>query len=290
MNKEINNALTDEVKEGLTEESLSKLEQHFNEKVKLHVEKALNEQDEEYSVALEKFLGALDADHSNKLKKVVEAIELNHTNKLKRVVAKYEQALTEDANKFRSDLVSKISNYLDLYLEKTVPQDTIIEAVNNKRAVTMLDSIRSALGVDLALAKESVREAVLDGKNQINEARTELEDLKSKFIAMEQENASLKSRLYLEQKTAGLSDQKKGYVKKILSNKSYDFVKENYDYTISMFDKREEEKLQDLTEEAKAQAVTGSVDRVVVEEKTFTQPTQTDNSVASVYVAELRKY
>lgn len=290
MNKEINNALTDEVKEGLSEESLTKLEQHFNEKVKLHVEKALNEQDEEYSVALEKFLGALDADHSNKLKKVVEAIELNHTNKLKRVIAKYEQALTEDANKFRSDLVSKISNYLDLYLEKTVPQDSIVEAVNNKRAATMLDSIRTALGVDLALAKESVREAVLDGKNQINEARTELEDLKSKFIAMEQENASLKSRLYLEQKTAGLSDEKKGYVKKILSNKSYDFVKENYDYTVSMFEKREEEKLQDLTEEAKAQAVAGSVDRVVVEEKTNTQPVQQDSSVASVYVAELRKY
>ena len=289
MNKEINNALTDDVKGDLSEESLNKLEQHFNEKVKLHVEKALNEQDEEYSVALEKFLSALDTDHSNKLKKVVEAIETNHTNKLKKVIAKYEQALTEDANKFRGDLVAKISNYLDLYLEKTVPQDSIVEAVKNKRAVTMLESIRSALGVDMALAKESVREAVLDGKNQINEARTELEDLKSKFIAMEQENASLKSRLYLEQKTAGLSDEKKGYVKKILSNKSYDFIKENYDYTTSMFDKREEEKLQDLTEEAKTQAVTGAVDRVVVEEKTTTTPTQ-ENPVASFYVAELKKY
>lgn len=289
MNKEINNALTDDVKGDLTEESLNKLEQHFNEKVKLHVEKALNEQDEEYSVALEKFLSALDTDHSNKLKKVVEAIETNHVNKLKKVIVKYERALTEDANKFRGDLVAKISNYLDLYLEKTVPQDSILEAVNNKRAGMMLQSIRSALGVDMALAKESVREAVLDGKNQINEAHNELEDLKSKFIAMEQENASLKSRLYLEQKTAKLSDDKKGYVKKILANKSYDFIKENYDYTISMFDKREEEKLQDLTEEAKTQAVTGAVDRVVIEENTITTPTQ-DNPVTSHYIAELRKY
>lgn len=288
MNKEINNALTDEVKDSLTEESLSKLEQHFNDKVKLHVEKALNEQDEEYSVALEKFLGALDADHSNKLKKVVEAIELNHTNKLKKVITKYEQALTEDANKFRTDLVSKISNYLDLYLEKTVPQKSIVEAANNKRASTMLNSIRSALGVDLALAKESVREAVLDGKNQINEARKELEDLKSKFNVMEQDTVSLKSRLYLEQKTTGLSNDKKGYIKKILANKSYEFIKENFEYTVSMFDKREEEKIQDLTVEAKAQAVASSVDRVVIEEQK--QPVQTENSTTSFYIAELSKY
>lgn len=290
MNKEIKDALTDDVKEVLTEESLSKLEQHFNEKVKLHVEKALNEQDEEYSVALEKFLDALDADHSNKLKKVVEAIELNHTNKLKKVITKYEGALNEEANNFRTSLVTKISDYMELYLEKLVPQDAILQAVENKRANTMLNSIRSALGVDLAIAKESVREAILDGKNQINEAHSELEDLKSKFIATEQENANLKAKLYLEQKTATLSDDKKGYIKKILSNKSYDFIKENFDYTVLMFDKREEEKLQGLTEEAKQQATSTTVDRVVVEESVQPTQSQQDNPVASLYLTELTRY
>lgn len=290
MNKEIKDALTDDVKEVLTEESLTKLEQHFNEKVKLHVEKALNEQDEEYSVALEKFLDALDVDHSNKLKKVVEAIEANHVNKLKKVITKYETALNEDAETFRKNLVGKISNYLDLYLEKTIPQDAVLEAVQNKRAVNVINSIRTALGVDMALAKESVREAVLDGKTQIDEARKELEGLKSKFGAMEQENASLKARLYLEQKTAVLSDDKKGYIKKILSNKSYDFIKENFDYTISMFDKKEEEKLQDLTEEATQQARSTTVDRVVVEESAQPATTSDQNPVASLYLTELTKY
>lgn len=285
---DIKDALQPEVKDVLTEESLGKLEQHFNEKVKLHVEKALNEQDEEYSLALEKFLDALDTDHSAKLRKVVEAIETNHTNKLKKVISKYETALTTEANAFRSDLVAKISNYLDLYLEKSIPQDAVLEAVQNKRATTVLNSIRTALGVDLALAKESVRDAVLDGKNQINEARTELEDLKAKFNAIEQENAQLKSRLYLEQKTAELPDNKKGYVKKILSNKGYEFIKENFDYTVSMFDKSEEEKLQVLAEQAKKQ--TSQVDRVVVEESTSSAPQQQEAGVTSIYLQELHKY
>ena len=55
-----------------------------------------------------------------------------------------------------------------------------------------------------------------------------------------------------------------------------------------MFDKREEEKIQDLTVEAKAQAVASSVDRVVIEEQK--QPVQTENSTTSFYIAELSKY
>lgn len=286
---DIKEALNEDAKEILTQESLTKLEQHFNEKVTLHVEKALNEQDDEYSAALEKFLEALDADHSNKLKKVVEAIELNHTNKLKNVVKKYEGTLNEEANAFRQDLVSKISSYLDLYLEKVVPQTMIEEAVKNKQAITMLNSIRNALGVDMALAKESVRTAVIDGKNQINEARTELEDLKAKFVALEQDNTALRAKLYLEQKTADLSDNRKGYIKKILGGKSLEFIKENFDYTVSMFEKKEEERIQALTEQAKDHGV--KADRVVVTESVSTnEQSQPTSSTAGLYLSELQKY
>lgn len=291
MSDTIKDTLNEEAKEILTQESLTKLEQHFNEKVNLHVEKALNEQDEEYSTALEKFLEALDADHSTKLKKVVEAIEVNHTNKLKKVINKYEGALTTEANEFRKELVSKISAYLDLYLEKIAPQEELVVAVEEKRASNMLNSIRSALGVDLALAKESVRSAVIDGKNQINEARTELEDLKSKFIALEQDNSALRAKLFIEQKTSDLSNDKKGYVKKILNGKSLDFIKENYDYTVSMFEKREEERIQALTEQAKATSTTQSVDRVVVQESAQPQqPQSQSHEPTSLYLSELQKY
>lgn len=287
---DIKDTLNEEAKEILSNESLTKLEQHFNGKVTLHVEKALNEQDEEYSAALEKFLEALDTDHSAKLKKVVEAIEINHTNKLKKVISKYEGALTTEANDFRKDLVSKISSYLDLYLEKLIPQDTLVEAVKNKQATTMLESIRAALGVDMALAKESVRSAVIDGKNQINEARTELEDLKAKFNALEQDNQTLRAKLFVEQKTADLSNDKKGYVKKILTGKSLDFIKENYDYTISMFEKKEEERLQDLTEQAKATSASSRVDRVVLQESA-PAPVQTQtHEPTNLYLSELQKY
>lgn len=287
---DIKEALQPEVKEVLSEESLTKIEQHVNTKVGLHVEKALVKQDEEYSVALEKFLQALDADHSAKLKKVVEAIEINHVGKLKKVIQKYEKALNEEAEGFRQTLVSRLSKYIDLYLEKAVPQEAIEEAVRNKRSEMVLQSVRKVLGVDLALAKESIREAVMDGKSQINEAQTELESVKQQLAELQKENGLLKAKYFLEQKVTSLPEDKRGYVKKILGNKSYEFIKENYDYTVSMFDKKEEEKLQALTEQAKQEATSAKVDRVVVEEKTQpTQPTQ-DNPVATVYLSELQKY
>ena len=95
--------------------------------------------------------------------------------------------------------------------------------------------------------------------------------------------------MYLEQKTNDLSDQKKGYIKKILSNKSLDFIKENFDYTVSMFDKREQENLQDLTEQAKTQSVSHKVDRIV-EEKVQQSHETPVNETANVYLSELKKY
>ena len=73
---------------------LTDIENAFNsrleEKAKLHVDKALLEQDELYSTKLEQLLEAIDADHSAKLEKVVKAIDNDRVSKLKAVVTKYE--------------------------------------------------------------------------------------------------------------------------------------------------------------------------------------------------------
>ena len=289
----IKEALKPEVKDALSEDSQKKIEQLFNEKVDkkveervaLQLEKALNDQDEEYSVALEKFLNALDTDHSNKLKKVVESIETNHTQKLKRVVSKYEKALTTEAADFKSEIVGNLSKYLDLYVDQAIPQAAVMEAVENKNAAKILNSIRKTLGVDLALAKESVKDAILDGKQQSDEARKGLEDLKAKVAVLATENADLKAKLFVEQKTAELPDNKKKYIKKVLSGKSIDFIQENFDYTVSMFDKKENENLKVLTEQAKDQ--TSKADRIV-EESTKTQ--QAEKQPVNPYLAELQKY
>ena len=133
----------------LTPESMTEIQNAINskvqDKVNIHVEKALAEQDELYSKKLSQLLEAIDADHSAKLEKVVEAVDADRAEKLKIVIKKYEKILTEDANNFKSQLVESISDYLDTYLAEAVPADEIKEAVRNKKAITVTSKIHNIL-------------------------------------------------------------------------------------------------------------------------------------------------
>jgi hypothetical protein len=96
-NNNISSVLREATKDILTEDVLKEIEAAFNstvnERVQLHVEKALSEQDADYSKKLETLVEAIDTDHTDKLKKVVEAIDADRAEKLKTVVEKYETAL-----------------------------------------------------------------------------------------------------------------------------------------------------------------------------------------------------
>ena len=97
-------------------------------------------QDDEYSTKLEHLLEAIDIDHTKKLDKVMEAIDKNHSQKMVDVVKKYSKVINEEAGAFKNDLVNKVSKFLDLYLEKLVPQKSINEAVVNRKSKKKLRS------------------------------------------------------------------------------------------------------------------------------------------------------
>ncbi len=145
MDKDITQVLKEAAKDILTEDVLKDIETAFNtaveNKVAIHVEKALNEQDEDYASKLDSLIKAIDADHTAKLKMVVEAIDTDRAEKLKKIVEKYEAALVKEAADFKSSLVDQVSNYLELYLEEKLPLAEVQEAVNNQRAVATLNEI-----------------------------------------------------------------------------------------------------------------------------------------------------
>ena len=265
---------------------LTDIENAFNsrleEKAKLHVDKALLEQDELYSTKLEQLLEAIDADHSAKLEKVVKAIDNDRVSKLKAVVTKYENTLNEDAEVFKAQLVESISEYLDAFLEESVPTAEIKEAVKNKKAITVLEGLRKHLAVDSALEKQSIKDAVADGKSQINEANSRLESALQEKDAVIEELNDIKSNLLIEQKTSRLDERTSKFVKKMLDGKSYDYIAENFDYTLKLFGKKEESRLESLKTEALKDTSKSDVlqEQVVVE---------TPNA-ASPYMSELSKY
>lgn len=307
-NKKFKEMLKEVSKDILSEDSISQIQEAFdaavNERVELHLDKALLEQDEQYASKLEKLLEAIDADHCNKLNKLVEAIDTNHAEKLKQIVNKYQSALDTEASTLKESLVDNISNYLELYVEKSLPMEHIQEAVNNKRAKSVLSELRQVLAVDSVLAKESIKTAIEDGKRQIDES-SKLADSATNEAKILKENLDrAQAELILERKTQGLPERKKEYIKRVLSGKSAEFITENFDYTVELFEKDDETARVSLREQVRQQRRVQKKDADVVIEDTKTeQPTsevveesasnldeQGSKPYFETYMGELGKY
>ena len=72
-----------------------------------------------------------------------------------------------------------------------------------------------------------------------------------------------------------------------MKSKSAQFITENIDYALSLFDKTEKERLQNIKEQAVQESATASVDRPVVEEKV---EEITEQVFMNPYLKELSKY
>ncbi len=147
-----------------------------------------------------------------------------------------------------------------------------------------LSNLRKVLAVDSTLMSESVKEAVVDGKTQIDELSTELTKLKKENKVLKEAYTKQKAHLLLEAKTAGLPDSKKGYLVKILSDKTPEFIEENFDYTAKLFDKKEKERLTVIKEEAykKRKVKTDAPVQPISEKKEQQKP-------YNPYLAELKR-
>lgn len=250
MKKNIKNLFSEELQNVLTEDTLTAIEEAFNQKVNLSVEAALLEQDEVYADKLKSLINTLDKDRTVKMKRVVEAIDKNNASKLVNVVKKYERQSKQDFKKFKGQLVESISSYLDAFLKESLDEKDFSQAVKNKTAFNVLENLRKVLAVDSVLMKESVQEAVIDGKNQIVSLQKENADLKKKYEALVKVNQKTETVALIESKTSKFNETKKNFVKKAFEDKSPQFIKENFDYVVRLFDKQEKSKLQTLKEDA----------------------------------------
>lgn len=281
----VSTLITDEAKQVLTEESLQAIEDAFTKKLELTVESALAQQDDLYAKKLQQLISAIDKDHTTKLKRVVESIDKNNSNKLIKVVKKYERELTNEASNFKETLVESISNYLEEFLDEAVPTEAIAEATKNRTAREVLGNLRKVLAIDSALMSESVQDAVVDGKKQIDELSKKVEDLSRENALIKENYYKTKAALILESKTSGLSDKKKEYIKRVLGDKTPKFIEENFDYTLRLFDKKEQERINIIKEQAFNERKV-KADAPVIRESV--QPKQPQES--NPYISELQRY
>lgn len=246
----VNDLLPENAREILTEESLTAIEQAFSSKLKLTVESALAQQDELYAEKLNQLITAIDKDHTSKLKTVIEAVDRNNAKKLLTVVKKYENTLTKEASKFKNTLVESISDYLEEFINEAIPFESIQEATKNRTAREVLTNLRKVLAVDSALMSESVQGAVIDGKNQIDALSQQVEKLTNENNILKESYLKTKANLLIESKTSTLPEKQKEYIKRVLGDKTPKFIEENFDYTLKLFEKKEQERIEVIKEEA----------------------------------------
>jgi hypothetical protein len=252
MKKNKQNLFSEDVQKslGLSDESVSAIQKALEAKVDLAVEAALVEQDEVYAAKLGSVMESLDKDRTIKMKKLMEAFDRDKTTKLVKVVKKYEREQQGDLIRFKKQLTESVSAYLEEFLNESIPAKDIEQAVKNKTAMNVLDNLRRVFAIDSAVMKESVSDAILQGKTELDKLRNENASLKSNLKVITEEKNNTQVKLFLEGKTSKYPESKKNFIKKALGDKSLTFIKENFDYTVRLFEKQEKKQLEVIKEEA----------------------------------------
>ena len=285
--------INEETAKAITEAFESAVEEKVNARVSLEVESVLTKQDEDHASKLKKLLEAIDTDHTNKLQTVVNALTENHTDKLKNIVSFYRKSLNEKAQNFSTNIVSEISNYLDLYLNKNVPNLQLKEAVQNTYARKQLDKIRELVGIDSDYINESVKSVVSKGKSKIDELNEKLNDSYQENHTLLEKLKINETAVLLEKKTKGMPSSKKEYIFNLLNDKDSSYIEENFNYVVEMFERGEEDKTSDLVQEATKKAFSrdASVPKksTINESASFSNQNDEFNPVSN-YLTELSRF
>lgn len=254
--------LTEDSKKALTEAFEDAVKLTVEEKVKLEVENSLKQLDEQHSQKLEQLLGTIDEDHTKKLVAVLEKVDKDHAGKLQFVIERYKKILSEDAKTFKQNLVESVSNFIELYIKDALPREEIAEAVKNVRSRKIIEQVKQIVSLDEEFINSTVKEAVEDGKKTIDTLRDELNEAVKMNIKLAQESKLAIADLVLEKQVANLPKEKKDYVMRALKGKDPEFITENFNYVIKMFEEDENKAARLVTEDArkKTKIVTEKVD------------------------------
>jgi len=250
MKKKLKDLFTEDVQKILTQETLVALEEAVTKKTELAVEAALLEQDDQYAQKLQQLVKAIDRDHTNKMRRIVESIDKDQSAKLVKIVKKYEREQSKDLHKFKKSIVESVGAFLDEFIDESIPADDLAQAVKNKTAYSVLENLRKVFAIDLSVMNESIAPAIHEGKTELDKLRKENSQLKRNFKVIKEAKEQAEKQLFIESKVSELPSDKRKFVTKALADKSIDFIKENFDYTVRLFDKQEKRTRETIKEEA----------------------------------------
>lgn len=250
MSKDVKELLKEATKDLLTPETLTAIEEAVNtkadEKAKLQVEAALIDLDNRHAEMLNSLMEKMDVDYTDKLQKLVKRLDEAYAHKLLKVkdtyegkISKLNEQLNESAQKYIDSLNQKVDIFLESQIDKLLPSEKLNEAVENVKAVHILEQIRSLVGINEAFVSTEIKAALVDGKKQIDESVNELQSVVTENNQLKARLSQIEADLLLEQKTVKLPSKKREHIKQVCAGKGVSFIKENFDYISNMFDRKE---------------------------------------------------
>ena len=278
------------IEEGLKAE----VEQIVAEKAEAAVKVALETQDAEHAQALSNLMEKVDADRASKLQLALEAMETDHIEKLLALKESYESILGKQAVELRDELRVQISKYLDLQLEKVVPTTQLKEAAKETFARSILSEARKLFSINDIRENEVVMEAVQDGVAKIKDLELKLEKANKQINTLSEKAGAAKAELVLSEKISSLPESKAIYLKNFFKGKGAEYINENFEYVVGLYNKEESERRQKVSEETKELRRRSNVDRLVIEKRSddaeFSSPAKTEDSNGVLgYISELKR-
>ena len=237
----------------------AKVNEKTEARVTLAVEAAKNTLDEEMTDKMTHLVKTIkeniDKDHLAKIKYVVEQLNTDHLAKMVTLKENYDKVLKETAQQHKMQLVESVDTFLEKYIDKNLPKKAIEEAAKNNHVTNLLQEARKILGVDEKYVKTNIKEAFIDGKKQIDR----LAQQNAKLL---QEKNHTETQRFFAEKTANLPAEVAKFIRKNLEGKPLNFIKENFNYVIEIYESHEKKKKTALLNESKQNV--SNVDRNVI--------------------------
>lgn len=267
----------------------AKVNEKVDSRVTLEVESAKQIQEEDYTNKMQHLVKVIkeniDKDHLAKIKFVVENLNTDHMNKLIQLKENYENLLKKTAVDHKMQLVEGVDAFLEKYIDKNLPKEIIEEAAKNTHVNNLLSEARKVLAVDPSFVKDNIKEAIVDGKKQVDRLIRENAQLR-------QSKESEEVARFIVEKSSNLPANTAKFVRSRLANKPLKVVKENFDYVVEMFAVQEKKNKNSLVNENK-QPISNvdrskiSGDALIIESTEKRQPLSSANPLEDMYMGIL---
>jgi len=252
-------------------------------------QKAMQKMEEGYAAKFEHAIKVLEESHCNKLKKAVNHIDADRTTKLKTVIETFEKKANNDS------IVESVSNYLDTYISKTLPEDKILKEEKFNRMSKIINSLKEELLIDDEYIQEEVKEALVDAKTQMDEKDQTIDKLMMEKVELNKKIEVVEAKELLESKIKDLPLAKQAYLGTLFKESNKTDIEERFDEAVKAFEEDEAKKRAKLTEDAKSKQkinvkpASDSSEVKTENKKTINESKDNTDSVMNAYTKIVKK-